>query len=216
MYATLAGATNSTECTICQAGSYGSGSGKWMMTGAISKARAACFSLHSRVSWFRCKAMKKLVECWSKPEVWCSEASSDIQPHLSPGCQPKPWFEGDNYIRSTFVGRSSIAKSGRNRLHADKNMFRLDFLLLSTDIAACTEVENLEYTARRFLISLRVVGQVGFAAHKTNFRHVTYATLAGFSICDLCQAGSYGTVSGEWMWKGTSVCEGGLCLSVLY
>ena len=28
-YVTLAGASNSTECIVCQAGSYGSGSGKW-------------------------------------------------------------------------------------------------------------------------------------------------------------------------------------------
>jgi hypothetical protein len=33
-FTSLAGATNSTDCNLCQAGSYGSISGEWMWTGA--------------------------------------------------------------------------------------------------------------------------------------------------------------------------------------
>ena len=33
----------------------------------------------------------------------------------------------------------------------------------------------------------------------------TCATLAGVSVCTLCQAGSYGSGSGEWMCTGESI-----------
>ena len=35
---------------------------------------------------------------------------------------------------------------------------------------------------------------------KMSVRCATYAGATSSAVCGLCQAGTYGTVSGEWMW----------------
>lgn len=45
-----------------------------------------------------------------------------------------------------------------------------------------------------------MVGRDRLMACNAKVRYMTYATLAGTSVCILCEAGSYGSASGEWMW----------------
>ena len=52
-----------------------------------------------------------------------------------------------------------------------------------------------------------MVGRVASIACKSILRYVDRFALAGannLAMCNFCQAGSYGSASGEWMWMSAS------------